>query len=154
MVSPRFLRPLLCSLLLSVMAGGMGFALLMQHRKETFAVRWDTHPELWDWLQEAPEAALFALLLGAAVGLVAQRFCFCPTGHGCRWLSGLLTAWGLTLLMPLLGAWNDACQGIDGPGHLPMTMVLGGIAGLLMAAEALIAALFCALSRPLKGYRA
>lgn len=154
MVFPRVLRPLLCSLLLSVMAGGVGFALLMQHLKETFAVRWDTHPELWDWQQDAPEAALFALLLGAAVWLVAQRFFFRPTEHGRRWLSGLLTAWGLTLLIPTLGAWNDACQGIGGPGHLPMTWVLGGVAGLLMTAEALIAALFCALSRPLKGYRA
>lgn len=151
---PSFLRPLLCSLLLSVTVGVSGFALLMQHLKETFAERWGSYPELWDWTQDAPDAALFALLLGGAVLLAAHRLFFRPSTHGMRWLSGLLTAWGITLLLPAWGAWLDACKGMHGPGFIPFTVCCGFAAVFFIVIEALIAALFCALSRPRKGYRA
>ena len=145
----RALRPLLCSLLLSVTVGGVGFALLMQHLKETFAERFDVipDPEMWDWTQDAPEAALFALLLGGAVLLAAQRLFFRPATHGMRRLSGLLVAWGITLLLPAWGAWVDACKGIHGAGFIPFTVVCGFAAGLFMVIEAAFAALFCALAR-------
>ena len=145
----RALRPLLCSLLLSVTVGGVGFALLMQHLKETFASRFEVipDPELWDWTQDAPDAALFALLLGGPVLLSAQRLFFRPATHGMRWLSGLLVAWGITLLLPAWGAWLDTCKGIHGAGFIPFTVGFGMTAALFMVFEALIAALFCALSR-------
>lgn len=143
------IRPLLCTVLLSVTVGVSGFALLMQHLKETFAARFDVipEPELWDWTQDAPDAALFALLLGGAVLLAAQRLFFRPATHGMRWLSGLLVAWGITLLLPAWGAWMDACRGIQGPGFIPAILVFGFAAALFMVIEAAIAALFCALSR-------
>lgn len=145
----RALRPLPCSLLLSVTVGGVGFALLMQHLKETFAARFDVipDPELWDWTQDAPNAALFALLLGGAVLLAAQRLFFRPATHGMRWLSGLLVAWGITLLLPAWGAWVDACKGIHGAGFIPFTVGCGFLAALFMVLEAAFAALFCAMAR-------
>lgn len=149
MLRSRLLLPLLCTVLLSATVGGVGFALLMQHLKETFAARFDVipDPELWDWTQDAPDAALFALLLGGAVLLVAQRLFFRPATHGMRRLSGLLVAWGITLLLPAWGAWLDACKGIHGAGFIPFTVGLGMTAALFMVIEALIAALFCAMSR-------
>ena len=147
MLRSRLLLPLLCTVLLSATVGGLGFALLMQHLKETFAERWGTYPELWDWTQDAPDAALFALLLGGAVLLTAQRLFFRPATHGMRWLSGLLAAWGITLLLPAWGAWLDACKGMHGPGFIPFTVCCGFAAVFFIAIEALLAALFCAMSR-------
>lgn len=149
MLRSRLLLPRLCTVLLSATVSCLGFALLMQHLKETFAARFDVipDPELWDWTQDAPDAALFALLLGGAVLLAAQRLFFRPATHGMRWLSGLLVAWGITLLLPAWGAWLDACKGIHGAGFIPFTVGCGFAAALFMVIEALAAALFCALSR-------
>ena len=149
MLRSRLLLPLLCTVLLSATVGGLGFALLMQQLKETFAARFEVipDPELWDWTQDAPDAALFALLLGGAVLLAAQRLFFRPSTHGMRWLSGLLAVWGITLLLPAWGAWLDACKGIHGAGFIPFTVGCGFTAALFMVVEALAVALFCALSR-------
>lgn len=144
----RLSHSLLCAAATAAVAGVPGFTVLMQHLKETFAERWGTYPELWDWTQDAPDAALFALLLGGAVLLAAQRLFFRPATHGMRWLSGLLAVWGITLLLPAWGAWLDACKGMQGPGFIPFTVVFGFTAALFMLIEAAVAALFCALSRP------
>lgn len=100
-------------------------------------------------MSDALRASLFAPLLSVSVFLMTQRLFFRPQTHGIRWLSGLLTAWGVTLLLPSLAAWQNAGRSIAGPGGLglPFLLVFGFLAGIFMAAEALMAALFYALSR-------
>lgn len=128
---------------LSLSAGGGAFALLMLSLQETFAARFGTYPELWDPWQELPNAAPFTLLLTACVFLIVQRLFFRPRTTILRCLSSLSAAWGFTLLLPTLTAWTDAHQGIAGPGHLPLTLLAGFLALLLMGMEALFAVCLC-----------